>query len=148
MKSGTSFVWYRLSDLCDLEKTAIAQYFIDGLPQIKRRVVQVVLIALELRQEISISFVSLHDVFRSFNSRENFRKGKLCKAMLEIIFFLVFFHALELLTESAIDVIEISANVSHLCITALLVQNHPKVEAQIAVTPFIDDRLFKSFNIF
>ena len=108
----------------------------------------VVLISLVLGQRIPISFISLHDGSSSLNSREDFRQGELSKAMLEIILFLIFFHALELLTESAIDVIEISGNVGKLCIAVLFVKNHPQVKTQVAVTPMVCDVFAKVFCVF
>ena len=68
--------------------------------------------------------------------------------MLEITLFLMFFHALELLTESAIDVIEISGNVGKLCIAVLFVKNHPQVKTQVAVTPMVCDVYAKVFCVF
>ena len=108
----------------------------------------VVFISLELSQRIAISFVSLHDGSRSIDSRKNFRQRELSKATLEIVLFFVFFHALELLTERSVDVVEISSYIGQLCITVLLVQNHPEVETQIAVAPIVGDGFTQVLGVF
>ena len=101
----------------------------------------VIAIALKLREMISVYFVPLHDCLCSGDCSKYFGESQLSKTMLEIGFFLVFLHTFKLGFKSSVDVAKVAIHAVQLRIAVLLMQDHPKIEAQVAVTPFVNDSI-------
>ena len=111
------------------------------LPQVKRRIMDVVRIPLVLGQRIAVPLISEHDVFGTVDCSLYIGQTQFTEASLEIGLFLVLLHAFKDGGEGGVEVPEIAVHIGQLSIAAALMEDHPKIEAQVAVAPLIGDRL-------
>ena len=107
----------------------------------------VVRIPLVLGQQIAVPLISEHDVFGTVDCSLYIGQTQLTEASLEIGLLLVLLHTFKAGGEGGVDVPEIAIHIGQLSIAAALMEDHPKIEAQVAVAPLIGDCLWLCLRI-